>query len=342
MKHQHFYKILVICILSTTLTTCVDPLNFDQGGNEKMLVVDGRVNAGDSIQTVRLNYTSVVGRSANFPPASGATVSLLENGQKKYAYQETEPGIYQLMNFTPQVGSRYQVDIRLANGAQYASESEMMPRPIPIDSAYFTFNGERTLTLFTKVTIPQEGEKPYLRARIRHVYQHTDQYCDPFDKVQTCYYELERATDNQLIPLLDGSKWERGISIPFSIAQAPVIDSIFGEITYYTILQESISLQTLRYWEKVQRLLAQRGSIFDAPPGQIRGNIYKVDEPEKLVLGLFYASSETIAYVKTYPLDFLPLQLTPYCGVYGSYPNPFPYPECCYCPFGIARPDYWK
>lgn len=337
---QLFYKILVITAFAMLFQTCVDPIGFDQQADDTLLVVDGKINANASEQTVLLTRTDVIGKSANFPPEAGATITLLENNKLIATYTETEPGVYKIFNFKPRIGNSYQVNVRLVNGEQYASEPQLLPKQVPIDSAYFTFDGARTLTLFTKITIPTEGEVPYLRGRIEHVYQHTDIYCGGLDDVKTCYYELNRATDNQLIPILDGSALERGLSVPFTVAQANVIDSIFGEVTYYTIFQESITLNTFRYWEKVQQLLEQSGSIFDAPPGQIRGNIYKIDEPEKLVLGFFYATSEEVAYVKTVPIDFLPLQLAPYCGIPGIFPNPFP-DDCCVCRFGIPRPDYW-
>lgn len=342
MKNFHFYyKALILITFVISFQTCVEPVGFDRKADETLLVIDGRVNSADAVQTLSLTRTSVIGRSKNFPPEAGATVALVENGQKSYAYQETQAGIYKIFNFTPRIGNTYQVNIKLASGEQYASEPQVLPMPVPIDTAYFTFDGERALTLFTKLTIPKDSEVPYLRARIAHVYQHTDLYCGGLDIVRTCYYELNRATDNQLVPTLDGSALERGASIPFPVAQANVIDSIFGEVSFYTIFQESITLNTLRYWEKVQKLLEQSGSIFDAPPGQIRGNIYKVDEPEKLVLGFFYATSESITYVKTAPIDFLPLQLAPYCGIAGIFPYPFP-EDCCSCRFGIPRPDYWR
>ncbi len=333
------YKILPVFCISMLLLTCEDPIAFERGKKADLLVIDGKVNASDTVQTVLLTHTDVVGRSARFPPEVGATVILIENESQRYDYVEIEPGIYKLFNFTPKVGNTYRIDIELSDKNHYTSQPEIVPQPVPIDSAYVIYDGN--LKLFTQVAIPTDDDGPYLRWRIRHVYQHTDQYCGFPDNITTCYYELNRATDNQLVLLLDGSELARGAVVQAPIIATPAIDSIFGEITFYTIYQEALTLSTFRYWEQVNRLLAQTGSIFDAPPGQIRGNIINVDNPNELVLGLFYATYEAIAYVKTFPADFAPLQLSSYCGIPGIFSNPFP-EDCCVCRPGIPRPDYWK
>jgi len=337
-----FRFFLLLLLIAILFGNCVDAVSFDRKQEDFILVVDGKVNLQDSVQTLLLSRTAVVGRSAQFPPETGALVFLLENGERVSNYVETAPGEYKISGFKPQIGNTYQVDVTLKSGRSYMSQPEVMPSGVPIDSAYFTYNGDRTLTLYSQVAIPEQENPPYLRWRLRHVYQHSDLHCGGLDAVTTCYYELRRSTDNQLVPLLDGGELAGGSTVQFPIVSTLVVDSIFGEVSYYTIYQETLTPTAFQYWEKVNNLLTQTGSIFDAPPGQIRGNIYDVEAPEALVLGIFYAASEDIAYVKTIPTDFLPLQVNPFCGAPGFPPNPFPFPECCYCPFGIPKPDYWQ
>lgn len=342
MKFVPISLLLLLAVISTLLfDTCVDPVVFSRDQNADLLVVDGKVNLQDSVQTLLLTHTSVVGRSARFPPEIGAQVSLFENDQQVAQYTETGEGVYTISNFRPQVGKAYHIDIQLSNGERYTSQPEVMPQDVPLDSAYFKYEGGRSLTIFARTFVPAQGEVPYLRWRINHVYQITDLICGGLDKGTTCYYNAPRATDNQLVPLLDGSELTRGASVESAIVEVPIIDSLFGEVSYFTVFQESMPAEAFQYWEKVNTLLTQTGSLFDIPPGQIRGNIFKVDDPEAPVLGVFYPASENHAYVKTVPTDFPPLQLRPYCGFPGFPPFPFPYPQCCYCRYGIDRPDYW-
>lgn len=336
------YRIMILALLSCFFYTCVDPLGFEGRKEDDVLVVDGKVNLQDSVQTVYLTRTEVVGRSGSFPAESGADIMLLENDVAVAHYTETAPGVYQVVDFKPQGDKSYHIEIQLRNGDRYASEPAMMPKRVPVDSAYFIFDKGTTLTLFSRIRIPSEGGTAYLRWRVRHVYQRSDLQCGSLDVITTCYYESNRPTDNQTVPLLDGSDLAAGSVVEFAITEDNVAAEIFGEITYYTILQESLPQSAFQYWEKVNTLLSQTGSIFDAPPGQVRGNIFKVGEPEALVLGTFYPASEEVVYVKTIPGDFAPVQLNPYCGAPGFPPVPFPFPECCYCTFGIEKPDYWR
>jgi hypothetical protein len=338
----NWIKIGGIVTTVVLLATCVDPLGFERRQEDTLLVVDGRLNLNDSVQMLSLTRTAVVGRSARFPPEAGATVTLLEDGKPVGSYIEQDPGVYEIFRFKPQIGKSYSIDIQLNSGERYRSQAEIMPPPVRLDTAYFTYNGDRTLTLFARTPIPAQGEPPYLRWRIRHVYQRTDQYCGGLDDVRVCYYELFRPTDNQLVPLLDGKALERGSTVEFPIVNARVIDSIFGEVTFYTIFQESMPGNVFRYWEKVNTLITQTGSIFDAPPGQIRGNVFNVENQEELVLGVFYPVFEEETYVKTVPQDFAPLRINPYCGFPGIPRVPLPFPECCFCPPGIPRPSYWR
>lgn len=342
IKYSSFYKILFFIVFGALFQTCVDPLGFDTRHEDHILVIDGKVNLNDSVHTVSLTRTDYVGRSAKFPPEQGAMLTLMENDKPVVSFLETEPGIYKAIDFKPTVGYRYSIDIQLQNGDHYASQPEAMPSPVPIDSAYFTFDRKRSLTIFSDTQIPTDGDTPYLRWHIQHVYQHSDIICGPLDNIGVCYYELERKGDNQNLILLDGGELQRGAQLAFPVVKVGITDSIFGEITYFTVYQESLPEATFHYWEKVNTLLTQTGSIFDAPPGQVRGNIFKVDDPNAPVLGIFYPTSEDYARIKTLPSDFLPLNINPYCGIPGIPPNPFPYPDCCFCKFGIPKPDYWK
>ncbi|MFN7117237.1 MAG: DUF4249 domain-containing protein [Saprospiraceae bacterium] len=336
------YPLVFFTLVAILQQTCVDPINFDRRQKDDILVVDGSVALEDSTHTLSLTRTAAVGRSARFPPESGAQVLLLEDERIVGQYVEVESGVYQLANFKPQLGKLYHIDIQLQSGERYTSVPERVPQPVALDSAYFTYTGGRTMTIYARTTIPTQGEVPYLRWRLQQVYQMTDQYCGGLDQVTTCYYEANRSTDNQLVPLLDGGELEGGSVVSTAVVEVPIVDSIFGEITYFTVFQESLTPSIFEYWQKVNTLITQTGSLFDVPPGQIRGNIYNIADPEAPVLGIFYATSHDLTYVKAVASDFGELQLRPFCGVPGIFPNPFPYPQCCNCRFGIQRPEYWR
>jgi hypothetical protein len=147
-----------------------------------------------------------------------------------------------------------------------------------------------------------------------------------------------------LLPLLDASLLARGETArPFVAAKEA--NKIFGEVVFFNLYMETLSPEAYKYWNKVSQLITQSGSVFDPPPGVIRGNITNLSNPEELVLGYFYAAPEDTTRVKVYASDFLPYEINPYCGAPGLPPIPRP-AECCNCTIlpgaSTEKPFYWE
>ncbi len=331
-------------LLLLSLTTCVDTIEFTPQAKDDFLVVDARITDREGPHIVKLTRTDVVGRSARFPAEAGAEVVIIENEAITHYLSEVTPGEYHLDEVTGVAGHTYKLRIRLANGHQYESEQEVMPQPLPLSSSFFEFDRNQTLSIFSHVTIPEDmSEGPYLKWQFDHVYQITDLVCNPFDIALTCYFQVPR--NNQLLPVLDASKIERGATVQQLISRVGVTGTTFGEKNYFTIVRESITFNALVYWDRISRLISSSGSIFDVPPGGVRSNIRRSDAPDEWVLGYFYAAAEQVEHLPILPSDFAPLRINPYCGAPGFPPVPFPQ-ECCFCTNlvnnRIPRPDYWR
>ena len=328
-----------------TFYTCVDPLGFKPEGDQRTLVVDGRLNAMDSMHTIKLSRTEAVGRSANFAAEAGALVWIEDDAGAAFVFVEENfgSGAYELKQFKLDPNRIYLLNIELRDGTSYQSTPQLIPKPVPVDSGFIVFDKNEFITLFTQFRIPTEEEGPYFKWRVEHVYQITDLMCGPFDKVVTCYFPNKQ--DNQLLPVFDGSRINRAELVQKPLAMVPLIPDFYGEVTYFSIYQESLSKEAFQYWEKINRLIEQTGSIFDAPPGEVISNIVNTRNKNDRALGFFYITAETIARVKTIASDFFPVVVNPFCGEPGFPPMPFPI-GCCSCgdisANRIERPDYWK
>lgn len=336
MRHLFFVLITI-----ATLTTCVDPIDFKIRKEADLLVVDGSVSDSDGPHTVRLSRTDALGRSDNFPPVPGAQVTLVdETLGNEVAFNETGAGEYQLF-YHCYTGNTYRLKITLIGGEKYESLPETMPEPIAIDSTYSRYEQGKFAAAYCTFKIPENITGPYLKWQVENIYQVTEIYCGPFDPINTCY--ISRSRDNQLLPVVDGSKLQRNTTY-HTFLQKLYLDNTFGEATYFNIWQESLTQDAFLYWSKVSQLLLQGGSIFDSPPGAIRGNIINTGNPNELVLGYFSAAPVRIAHLKTTRGDFPGAEINPYCGAAGFPPYPFK-PECCTCTLikssTLERPDYW-
>lgn len=63
----------------------------------------------------------------------------------------------------------------------------------------------------------------------------------------------------------------------------------------YTILvnQYSLSESEYTYWEKLQSISEEVGSLYDITPSSIPGNIFCIEDPAEQVLGFFSVSGKT-------------------------------------------------
>ena len=327
MRTFNLLTYVVLLASGILLHSCVDALEFKPTESEKLLVVDGKLTTANGDQVLRLSETALVGRSDNFPPVTGAIVTLRDDLGNVKSYTETEPGVYKLSGSAIQgtSGRTYTLHIEV-NGKTYESKPETMPQKIEADSSFFAIGNQDFVYVYSSISIPTDlNEGPFLKWRIDNVYQINEVYCGPFDPTNVCY--VTERFSNQLLPLLDGSLLARGETAkPFVAAKEA--DKTFGEVVYFNLYMETLSPDAFKYWNKVSLLLTQSGSIFDSPPGAIRGNIMNVNNPEELVLGYFYAAPEDTTHVKVLASDFLPYTINPYCGIAGFPPSPFP-SECC-------------
>jgi len=61
----------------------------------------------------------------------------------------------------------------------------------------------------------------------------------------------------------------------------------------YSIMvnQYSLNEEEYRYWEKIQKMSEQSGGLYDITPMTVEGNMRRLEDPEKKVLGYFSVSS---------------------------------------------------
>ncbi|MBL7793250.1 MAG: DUF4249 domain-containing protein, partial [Saprospiraceae bacterium] len=249
---------ITTCLLVAFAMSCVDPIDFKPRREADLLVVDGKVTASPGPHYVRLTKSEKVGRSDNFPPVSGAELTLLDDQGLEAAYTETSPGLYEVYA-TCVPGRAYRLRLRIANGLTYESAPDLMPQTVPVNGSYFTFTSNKNLNTYVRFRNPDTSEKgPYLKWRMESQYQISEVYCWPLEPVLTCYFT--RRPDNQLLPLANGSQLERGVLYDKAIS-THWVDDTYGEVTYFNIFQESLSLEAYQYWQKINLVLSQRGSI---------------------------------------------------------------------------------
>ena len=281
--------------------SCIDPFTIELEEGQVFLVVDGEFTPEKRPHLLELYYTnSQVSRRRT--PTEGATIELVSGEGERELYTEIDKGIYQLKGekIEGEENGEYFVKIKLVNGAEYQSVPAKMPRQIKGDSAYIRFNfleetlitGAITKTSFLEVFVdsplPQNDSDYWLKWEVSTLYSFPEIMCGPLGPPPDICF-IPGKNDPQQLMLLNGERFGNGRVERLKVNEKRLVSNNFEYRGrhYFLVNQQSINKETYDYWEKVNRVANQTGSIFDAPPAGIPGNIYNVNDPEEMVLGYF-------------------------------------------------------
>lgn len=349
-KHHYF-----LLLLALSLTTCVEPVDFDGVEPADLLVVDGFISASEASSVVWLSKAGSL-ENRRYDPVSGATITLVEENGAPVDYVEVEAGKYELSAavFRGTTGRSYSIDIELEDGTRYRSRPEIIPNSVQLDSISLEASTEDFVNdlgniyqrNFVKVsvnlTIPDTELGPFLRWKVDDVYLITEKKCGPLDNVKSCYIRPPDNTPD--LNLFSGTDFTAGFPYRQEIVRRG-IDYAFGERYSFSVYQIVHTQNAFEYWSKIDQIVSLEGSIFDIPPAPIPGNIYNVEEEEETVLGYFSAiASDTLHLFATRVDVSSVVRVSPYCGP----------PEqawwlsaegCCEClelsDSSLDRPDFW-
>jgi hypothetical protein len=298
MRYKKFIKLLMIPLLAWG---CVSKFIPEINENTEAVVVDGLITDQPGSDTIKLYKTIPLGKKAEADPVEGCIVTISDDLGNSYDLFETSPGIYitDADEFCGTIGRKYTLRIFTSgiSGNKYTYESvpmEMKPVP-PIDTLWYE-----------KVLI--EEETPYSNRK-----EGCNIYLDTHDPLDKCtYYRWDyRETWEMQIPYYVPNKvcWVSKQSGNIMIKNTSVLSenrisrfpvkSVSHESDRlnikYSILVNQYSLNDNEYvyWEKIQNIVEEVGSLYDITPASVPGNIYCLEDPNEKVLGYFSVSAKT-------------------------------------------------
>ncbi len=326
MKQVSFKAVLFLFLL---FPSCIDPVDFSEGVDSKSLVVDGMITNEPGPYTIELertlNYTTT---NEYTEKVRGAIVFLSDDaGNAETLTEGHMPGVYKTdpdgIQGVP--GRYYKLEIFTPDGKHYASDYELLSPVSEIDSVYYErqqhqeldkYNHVRTFVgfqIYIDTRDPENSGNFYMWSWSGTHEVHTQPWDylwlyvpAPKDCCETCWVtELPSK-----IVLLNDNLVNGNQLIQFPVAFVRIEDSdgnrLFRGKYYVEVKQYSLSERAYKYWSLIEEQINSSGSIFEAPPSAILGNIENVDDPEDLVFGYFGASARS---TKSF---FIPASETPY------------------------------
>jgi len=290
---------IVISVLMLFIGSCITQFIPETDEDQNLLVVEGLVTNEINGNTIRLSLSMPLGKKAVVKPLRGCNVTVTDDmGSTMYFPESSTPGIYRSAS-QGIIGRKYTLHVRtntLTNNYSYESLPMEMKAVPPIDSIFYE-----------KIKIADKTAWSPLK-------QGAQIYLNTYDPTGTCkfyrwdYNETWEFRLPYSVPV-NNTCWISNNASVINIKNTSVmsedkinrypINFISNETdrlkVRYSILvnQYSLSEDEFDYWEKLQNVIQEVGSLYDIIPSSVPGNVFCVENPSVKVLGYFSVSAKT-------------------------------------------------
>lgn len=270
--------------------------------DNNFLVVEGLINTGNDSTFFKLSRTVKLS-SKNAPQSELNAIVTVESDQNvSYQLQETGNGVYSAASLGLPSNLKYRLRIKTSDGKEYLSDFVEAKDTPDIDS--ITYKEENNgLQFYVNSHDPQNSTRYYRwdfnetweyvslnQSKYKYengfpVYRLPNHY--PAEDIFHCYKTLP---SHQVIL---GSTAKLGQDVVF-MQPVTFIAAESGKISYgYSVLlkQYALTAAGFSYWQNLKKNTEQLGSVFDAQPSAIPGNIHCISNPAEPALGFISASS---------------------------------------------------
>jgi hypothetical protein len=266
------------------------------------LVVEGVINPGTDSTFIKLSRTVNLSGKTAINPVPGAVLTIESNQNTSYPLTQSTKGNYVSPGLNLDQTRQYRLRIKTPDGKEYLSDFEQAKITPPIDSIGFNLLSGNSpgIQIYANTHDPNNNTRYY-----RWDYQETWQFHAKYQSqlisngsaiiprtfaqdVFTCF-----AGDTSTSIILGSSaKLQQDVIYQSPITQIPSTSEKIE--TKYSILlkQYALTNDAYAFWTNLKKNTEQLGSIFDAQPSQINGNIHCISNPLEPVIG--YVSISTV------------------------------------------------
>lgn len=282
-----FPTYLITCI-ALALCSCTDPIDFDTEDNGGYLIVEGLVTDAPGTNRVKLSrsaaFTNIFDGGLETSVTS-AVVSIADDLGKVSLLTEISGGLYltDSLDFSGEVGRTYVLNIETTNGKKYTSQPEKLLKSVSFDELSATFK-EIEVVNDNNIIVTREGTEilvdlSFLNSRntfVRHAWR--------YSIGKRVFFDID------YINVLNGNNFNNNRVNDLSIL---FVDKVFLSPTQefrMEVFQYTLSKDVHDFWDAAFGQRNNGGSIFDAPPARITGNMMSTDDPDEIVIGVFSAA----------------------------------------------------
>lgn len=356
-------KIYVVLMMMVAVYSCKEKyIASGISTGTGLLVVEGFIATGPGgVTNIRLTRTTKLTDSANLYEKKAVITIQVFGSTTTYPLTEGANGLYTSAALSLPVTGKYRIRILTSANKEYLSDYVGGKLTPGIDSISWKRNsiGDMEIRTNSKST---QSTPYYYQWRADQTWEIVSEYTTALKyrldlsgiaigatfwdavshkndtTIKRCWQNLNSTAIRigSTEGLTDNDTHELMATIPKDGIQLGVLYSI-------NVRQYSISKEAYRFLEKMKKNTEQLGSIFDAQPSELSGNIHSTSTPSEIVVGYVDATQEQVKRIfisRAQVPDWRYMRpCKPEVILPANYPDTFAYYQSDYYPVNLSATD---
>ena len=313
-------------ILSMCFYSCTEPFTIETIEQVNALVIEASITNENKHQVVYLSKAFKL-TDAEEMPEIGATVSVTDENQVHYFFNETTPGTYvSVAKFSAQLGVNYKLTITTADGKVYESKSEKTVSNSTIEDITVVVDdnveGAEELRFYINSNDPTGNSKYY-----RYTYEETFKIIAPFFTTFDAVVVNNQVAIVQKTDLNKRVCYKTNISntiiqtkttnltedrVQFAVRRIPIDDYKISNRYSLLVKQYVQSYEAHTYYNVLNKFSNASDLLSQSQPGFFSSNIYSTTNNNEKVLGFFEVTSVSEKRVFINYRDYFPVDSSKY------------------------------
>ncbi|HEY9003434.1 MAG TPA: DUF4249 domain-containing protein [Mucilaginibacter sp.] len=299
-------KVLLLFLLLIVTFSCRKPYDPPlTNGSGSYLVVEGLINSGGDSTIIKLSRTVKISSKTSVNPELNALVEIEGDQNVSYPLTEISDGVYACAGLNLDASHKYRLNIKTTNNKQYLSDYVPVVTSPPIDSVSFDQNGTTSgpgLNIYANTHDANNKARYYrweyqetweIHPALESYYKSNGDTVLPRDMVHDNIYNCWQSNKSSVIILGSSAKLTQNVISNSLLVTIPSTSEKLGDQYSILVNQYALTPEAYSFYTNLKKNTEQLGSIFDAQPSEIAGNIHNVSDPSEPVLGYISAGTST-------------------------------------------------
>jgi len=264
------------------------------------LVVEGVINSGSDSTIIKLSKTVNLNSKVTLNPLSGATVTVEGSQSNTWTLVGDGSGNYTSAGLSLPAGQQYRLRINTSDGGQYLSDFVAIKPNPPIDSVGYTLLPDG-VQLYVNTHDPANNTHYYRwdydETWIFHAKYQSVSWLDPATNTmqyrpstKLVYFCFANDVSDNII-LTSTTKLSSDVVYQSPLTKIPLTSEKFEAKYSILVKQYALTPEAYAFYQNLKKNTEQLGSIFDAQPSQLAGNVHSVTHAAEPVIGYVSVSN---------------------------------------------------